>query len=124
MERCDVVGHAALVDVDVRVSDQLVHNLVVQKVRLWRRGEWCQRRGKEFGFPTDFSCTTSYGTILMLIKNVGYKPVGTHLVTFSYILLHFKCNLKFLQTCWCRIAIALIRPVLSSLNCRDVMFCP
>ena len=89
--------------------------------RRWE--EWCQRRGKEFGFPTDFSCTTSYGTILMLIKNVGYKPVGTHLVTFSYILLHFKCNLKFLQTCWCRIAIALIRPVLSSLNCRDVMFC-
>ena len=40
MERCDVVGHAALVDVDVRVSDQLVHNLVMQEVRLWRGGEW------------------------------------------------------------------------------------
>ena len=41
MERCDVVRHAALVDVNVRVSDQLVRNLVVQKMRLWRRGEWC-----------------------------------------------------------------------------------
>ena len=53
MERCDVVGHAALVDVDVRVSDQLVHNLVVYKVRLWRR----KRRGammekkQGFGIP-------------------------------------------------------------------------
>ena len=37
MERCDVVAHPALVDVDVRVSDQLVHNLVMQKVKLWRR---------------------------------------------------------------------------------------
>ena len=40
MERCDVVRHAALVDVNVRVSDQLVHNLVMQEVRLWRGGEW------------------------------------------------------------------------------------
>ena len=42
MERCDVVAHPALVDVDVRVPDQLVHNLMMQKVRLWRRRK---RRG-------------------------------------------------------------------------------
>ena len=33
MERCDVVAHAGLVDVDVRVPDQLVHNLMIRKVR-------------------------------------------------------------------------------------------
>ena len=33
MERCDVVAHAGLVDVDVWVPDQLVHNLMIRRVR-------------------------------------------------------------------------------------------
>ena len=37
MERCDVVAHAGLVDVDVWVPDQLVHNLMMGKVRKMRK---------------------------------------------------------------------------------------
>ena len=36
MEWCDVVVHARQVDVDIRVPKQLVHHLVVSKVRTMR----------------------------------------------------------------------------------------
>ena len=32
MDRCDVVAHARLVDVDVWVPDQLIHNLMMRRV--------------------------------------------------------------------------------------------